>query len=108
MAIRDYVFRICRPAFWSQCGPTCDEYSAAMEEQIDARAPITRLTECTVDLNGVRLWVANYPYAYGRMSDDPLERLPTARVRKKLRKFVEAHAPARPHVPANPWALAGR
>lgn len=106
---RDRLFRILRPNFWFQNYPTCDNYSNEIENLIDNYADVEVLDEFTAKIGGKKIWIENYPYAYGReivMFEDyyymygvyfhenlneESEVLPTARVRKKLKDYIADH-----------------
>lgn len=50
-----------------------------------------KISERRVVLNGVELWVSNYPYAYGYMPDFEGFGMPSRRTTIKLKKAVEEH-----------------
>lgn len=85
--VRYRMFRILRPKFWVQTRPTCDEYSAHLEKKIKSKPQVVRVDERTVNMDGVEIWVANYPYCYGHVYGQPCG-LPTARVRKMLYDYI--------------------
>lgn len=107
--IRDRLFRILRPNYWIQNYPTCDKYSDEIENLIDSGAEVEVIDRFTAKIDGRKLWIENYPYAYGREEarvenyyymygvyfyenlNEGFEVLPTARVRKKLKNYIAEH-----------------
>lgn len=107
--IRDRLFRIFRPNFWTQISPTCDKYSNEIENLIDNNADVEVLGQYEAKIGGKKIWIENYPYDYGyeivnskvyyymygvyfhRSLDEKLSVLPTARVRKKLKNYIADH-----------------
>ena len=107
----DFLFRLLRPRYWTQIYPTCRKYSDALEEQLDSKPEIERENEYTTRINGVRIWVKSYPYAYGSIYPESNRCvLPTARVREKLKMYMDAYdlldrSDAAPRF-KDPWAEA--
>lgn len=86
--IKDYLFRIFRPRFWIQIYPTSDALSKRIEAAIDSQATVTTRGCSAVMIDGMELWTANYPYAYGEPMNFETGVLPSARVRKKLHNYI--------------------
>ena len=95
--MREFVFRLLHMGAWTQSYPTNMNYSRALEARIDQGAEVTNIDEYTVDIDGVCIWVSNFPYAYGRTYPNG-GILPSARVRYKLREYLNSR------IPVDPWS----
>lgn len=80
-----------KPRYWMQLYPTCRNWDALLNEALDHG--ITSLGPHTADIGGVKVWVANWPYAYGSpyRGFGSGDRLPTVRTRQRLRAAVHAY-----------------
>lgn len=77
------------PGYWIQLHRTVAEWDAFLAGAI-ATGEITEINKHTCKVGGVRVWIANWPHAYGHPYDAgfPEDMLPTVRTRKMLRRAV--------------------
>ena len=75
------------PWYWFQSYPTSWEWDALLNEILDKRTNVT-VSNYTTTIDGVEIWTANYPYAYGSPRNTK-KFLPSVKTRKRLKKFVE-------------------
>lgn len=86
--LKDVVFTITHPSFWFMNYP----YSAAWDaelRQLLSTTVFTDVTEYTAKLGGIRIWVANYPFAcMNFMGNRPSRRLIAKAYQRLLRAAV--------------------
>lgn len=63
--------------------PYSEDWDRALNEALD-KYPITDIGTHTCQIGPYTVWVANYPYASGRLYNPNLERLPKRSTRKRL------------------------
>ena len=52
------------PSCWRLNYPVSGSWDAALNEMLD-NPYFTKIEDCTVTLDGLDIWVKNFPYAYG-------------------------------------------
>lgn len=77
--------RLFKPRYWSQNYPTDLNWDAALNAALDKH--VVELGNYTVDVGQFRVWIENWPYAYGYLYGDK-KGLPKVSTRKRLRKAV--------------------
>lgn len=81
------------PQFWFQSEPThmgCDGILNALLDEYGVSAA----DEYTAKIGPIEVWIANYPYSYGKSYVPEAYVLPTTKTRRRLRKMVnEANDP---------------
>lgn len=73
--IREFFYRLLRPRHWLRAYPTSLTWDAFVLRAI-ASGDVERICDYTAKVGGVMVWVANFPYGYGRRY--PGEVLPRA------------------------------
>lgn len=79
--------RLFRPSFWQQLYPTSDVWDEALNDALD-KHPITDVGAHTCRIGNLIVWIANYPYAYGRLRNPEIGVLPRVKTRIRLREMV--------------------
>ena len=80
-----YLVRIIiTPGCWIRNNLTNRRYSKIMEAQLEKHQP-ARISPHRATLNGVEVWVSNYPYDYGSDETGRMKGLPSRRVAFMLR-----------------------
>lgn len=64
--ISDIIGVLFDPKFWVNIKPVCLVWDARLNELMDTNE-IKRFGAFEVDIDGVRVWTANYPYSFGAM-----------------------------------------
>lgn len=92
-AIKDFLFAVTHPNHWVRNDGTNNILDKRIREAL-LNPKFECLCEHTVVLNGVHLWIANYPYAYGDIYANPfhVEGLPKRRTVARLRDAVRKYA----------------
>lgn len=75
------------PCYWAQNYPTVRLWDDALNALL-AKGPVTEVGEHTCRVAGVKVWISNWPYAFGRPVN--CEYLPMVSTRRRLRKIVWA------------------
>lgn len=92
-----------RPSFWMGHGKVCKKWDAELNALLDHHETTNgeysrRDDEYTFHINGVDVWVENYPYAYGRRwmtgayYPNASHAMPRRSTRLRLRKLVKKHS----------------
>jgi hypothetical protein len=92
--VKNFLFCFIRPSFWLQNEPTCPFLDEWIRDHINSGTLIERYSEHYVIIDKRKVWVANYPYAYGSVSGQ--NALPRGMTRKLLRDCIakqEFHIP---------------
>lgn len=77
------------PIYWLQNSPTCWNWDTELNRLMD-EGGITDLTNYIATIGDVKIWIRNYPYAFGSNYKNPAEVLPSVATRKRLLKLVRA------------------
>lgn len=92
---RNYIFDLQnwhKISYHSDNYPVCMEWDAKLNDlmdEFDANAGYAIMdSEFTITINGVAIWIGNFPYSYGRESYSSDGALPARKTRFRLRKFV--------------------
>lgn len=75
------------PKFWFQNEPTCKEWDAILNEQID-KYEVEVLDKYTAKIGNLEVWISNYPYAFGSCNRPKYDKLPKVSTRRRLLKIV--------------------
>lgn len=78
------------PQYWIQNEPTCWAWDAALNDLLDNHK-IKRDGSYVCQINGVRIWVGNFPYSYGHALEGLLSTgsgLPSVKTRKRLAERI--------------------
>ena len=83
-----YTLRwLLNPAFWLRNKPTNRSWDLMILNQL--KEPLfERINEYTVNLNGVAIWVKNYPYCYGYDYTEKNLGLPSRSTTLKLKDAI--------------------
>lgn len=73
------------PGFWMQNYPTDEAWDEALNVALDTHG-ITSVGYATATVGPFKVWVANYPYAFGRMDGHGC--LPKVATRKRLKRMI--------------------
>ena len=76
------------PRFWYQLYPTNRSWDAALTTALNIFGVENPDTH-TCRVGPFEVWIANYPYAYGKNYNTSSDDLPMARTRRRLRRMVE-------------------
>ena len=79
--------RMLDPRAWIQAYPTCREWDAILNEQLDKHGAF-RVDKFTARVGSLEVWVENWPYSYGYCYDPYTKLLPKYSTRRRLRKMV--------------------
>lgn len=81
--------RIITPGAWFQLGKVDWEYDAEMNAALDEFG-LTDVSEYYCNIGAQRVWIQNYPYAYGRPEGETGQgyTLPSLKTRRRLRDMV--------------------
>jgi hypothetical protein len=84
-------FRIINPVFWIQNEPTCWRYDHHLRQALnDPDCNIEIIDSYTAKINGVQVWINNYPYAFGNLwPSNYKEVLPSPLTRLKLKRILD-------------------
>lgn len=65
-----------------------------LNELLDTNPEVTDYSGMTVKLGGIRIWVSNYPYAYGNpwVDHTDIDILPLHKTRLRLREYLAENA----------------
>lgn len=86
--IKLYLIVIFEPKYWLSFGPISQERDTLIINGIIQKEEMTNFSPFTCDFIGVRIWVANYPYAYGMQYPNDWE-FPTRRTRILLKEYEQ-------------------
>jgi hypothetical protein len=77
------------PPYWLQNYPTNWEWDAILNNAMDT-GKIRVLSPWTADVGGFEVWVANWPYSFGKMDGWKGDNygLPSVATRKRLRSML--------------------
>lgn len=89
--LADFLFIFFHPECWMDNHPVDDAWDAKLNQMLDnPKFEAERVgARFTVKLNGHRIWISNFPYAYGSLYTDEgkLDVLPRRRTRYRLRQL---------------------
>lgn len=78
------------PLYWFQNSATCPLWDKALNEAL-GRYPVENVTGYSCSVGPLKVWIANWPYAYGSDQNGSSEELlPKVATRKRLKKAVDA------------------
>lgn len=83
--IADCIGVLFDPRFWFRNYRVSREWGQSVERALDREAPQI-ISQHSALLAGKRIWISNWPYAYGAPGDEPL---PPRRTAIRLRKAVD-------------------
>lgn len=96
--IYEYIWCLFAVSYWIQRKKYNKVYDDWCKDQLKDGITFTDLTEYTVKMNGVKVWIANHPFASFRTYDNPrLTEMHPSRytrhlLKKELDKQVESSA----------------
>lgn len=82
----DFIWVLFHPSFWLVQDAYNEGWDKALNEAIDNKAIVTKQGDCRVVLEGLEIWVANYPYAYGTNTVAGIR--PSRRTINKLANYI--------------------
>lgn len=91
------IFSVLNPGFWLRNHRTNKVWDNALNKLLDKNPKITDVTRHTCKLDGIKVWVANWPHAYGHkyisfastLSEKKVNKaLPSRRTILRLRKYL--------------------
>ena len=88
----DIVFAITHPRFWISNYKTDAKHDALINRILDINSPVRFDGKFVADVGNTRLWVSNYPYAFGHaypVKDDDCV-LPYRRTRQRLKRYIDS------------------
>ena len=86
-----YWWYLLHPAhYFCRLGKTCKYWDKALLRMLHEPKSLRRVSSYTIELNGVKIWVSNYPYSYGYEHADGHGRLPSRKTVVLLKLLVEA------------------
>lgn len=71
--------------------PYSEEWDKALNDALD-KWPITDIGDYTCKIGPYKVWLGNFPYAYGRLYSPNLERIPKRSTRQRLFQAIVAAA----------------
>ena len=75
------------PLYWMQNTATCKAWDAILNDALD-QGPVKYRGGHTANIDGLTVWVSNWPYAYGSPYQGGPEPLPKVATRKRLKKAI--------------------
>lgn len=90
MYILDWIWVTINPMFWIANEKTSNVTDVIIRDLINSNAKITNVRSCTLRLNNIEVWVANYPYSYGNITggDFASNKIPSKVTRLRLWRYV--------------------
>lgn len=85
--LSDFLYRLIRPNFWIQNYRTDYLYDDLLNKMLD-KYDIEIVDTFTVKIEGIEIWVSNYPYAYGSNYGQSDKVLPRPRTRVRIQHMV--------------------
>ena len=82
--------RVITPTTWIQNYPTSREWDTALNLMLDNNFPVKRTSGYVITLGSTKIWVGNYPYAFGYPYSGP-KVLPKVKTRKRLLAYISAY-----------------
>lgn len=67
LTILNFLYRISRPTHWVKLGSYDRNLDLFLLKKINEGAKVEFIGSCVASLDGVEIWVANYPYSYGHL-----------------------------------------
>lgn len=86
---------ILNPVWWMRNHLTNRDWDRALRRAINGNPVVSNMNEYTVLINGVEVWISNYPYAYG--SPRHTKALPSRRTALLLRQMQRERLAAGPN-----------
>lgn len=82
--------RLFTPSAWNQNEPTSLEWDKRLNYLLDNYEIVVE-GNYTIKINGVEVWISNYPYSYGKTYHNEAfgQVLPTLKTRQRLKTAVE-------------------
>lgn len=86
----DFFWVLIRPHFWIRNYRFSKEWDKFIRKCIDENRPVQSKSRYDVKIDGVTIWIENYPHAYGRpYGDCPVQDvLPARRTAKRFRDYL--------------------
>lgn len=77
---------------WVRVGVTNKEWDESLNQALDAPT-FSEYERFSIKLNGIKLWIGNYPYSYGHKYHDPSNevKLPTRATVFKLKDAIHKY-----------------
>lgn len=75
------------PTYWLQHTDTCEAWDAILNNALD-HGPVEYNGGHTAVVSGLKVWVSNWPYAFGSPYRRGPEPLPKVATRKRLKKAI--------------------
>lgn len=76
------------PRYWMQKKPTDYEWDEALNKALDLHV-VEVLSKYEVQIGPFKVWIENWPYAYGKRYANGSSGLPKVATRKRLRAAIE-------------------
>lgn len=96
-----------RPDWWCRNYKTNKDWDKALTTILDnPNLVVNKVDEFTIDINGIAVWIANYPYAYGHHYGGRGLRgfgkgIPSRTTAMRLRKLEEGFRKTQPSQPTH-------
>lgn len=82
----DFIWVLLHPSFWIMNYPYNEGWDKALNEAMDNKAMVFKQGACRIELDGLEIWVANYPYAYGTNTVSGIR--PSRRTVNRLASYI--------------------
>ena len=92
--IYEFIWCLCAVHYWLTKGCVNKHYDKWCRQQLKDGITFTEITEYTVKMNGVKVWIANHPFASFRTYDKPklIEMHPSRYTKHLLKKELDKQA----------------
>ena len=89
--IYEFIWSLCAVHYWLTDGCVNKYYDKWCRQQLKDGITFTDLTEYTVKMNGIKVWIANHPFASFRTYDNPklIEMHPSRYTKRLLKKELD-------------------
>lgn len=77
------------PRFWIRNHEVSDKWSDKLEQLMQSGAPVEIYDDYLVKLGGFKIWIRNWPYAFGSQYKYSFGPLPRRKTAIRLRKYIQ-------------------
>lgn len=87
-SFKDFFFTVFHVGHWFRNHPTDKYWDQQLNILLDNKPTFTEFQAYTLRLNGVLIWVSNYPYCYGHPYPLMAKSLPSRSTARKLQRMA--------------------
>lgn len=93
MYLKERFITIVNPKYWFSVEKSSKEVSLIVLDLIENNKKIEEIGYYSCKINGVTLWIANYPYGFGGLYEGSERRLPYRYIRILLAQKIKKQYP---------------